>query len=109
MKPAAKKLPTTCTSCPIAKVVALFGDHCSVLIVRDLMEGPRRFTDLVTSLSPISSRTITKKLQQLEAVKIITRTEYRESPPRVEYSLTKEGKKLLPIITAMRKYGEEYL
>lgn len=95
--------------CPIALVAELLGDACTLLIVRDLLEGKKRFKDFEKSLSPVSSRTITKKLKLLKERNIITRTAYKERPPRVEYSLTKEGKHLHTLIGDMRKFGENFL
>jgi DNA-binding HxlR family transcriptional regulator len=98
-----------CTSCPVAKVANLIGDTWSLLIIRDLENGARRFGELESSLSGVSSRTLTKKLQFLEENKIVERKEYSEKPPRVEYALTANGKKFHEIIDAMRTYGEKYL
>jgi DNA-binding HxlR family transcriptional regulator len=95
--------------CPVARVASLLGDPCTLLLVRDLLEGKKRFKELETSLSPISSRTITNKLKALEEMNFITRTEFKERPPRVEYALTKEGKKLNGLIKEMRVYGKKYL
>lgn len=92
--------------CPIARTAELLGDPCTLLIVRDLLEDTRRFGELSSSLSPISSRTIANKLKVLEDRGIIARREYKEKPPRVEYSLTKEGKKLHRIIEDMRAFGK---
>lgn len=95
--------------CHVARVAELLGDACSLLIVRDLLTGNKRFKDFEQSLSPVSSRTITKKLKLLEARKIITRTAFKERPPRVEYSLTQEGKHLNSLIQDMRVFGQKYL
>ena len=97
-----------CSACPIARAADLIGDSWSLLIVRDLLKGPRRFNDLVTSLSGISTRTLTKKLQLLETNGILTRKQFSEKPPRVEYSLTPKGRAFKTIITNMRKFGEQY-
>jgi DNA-binding HxlR family transcriptional regulator len=97
------------TFCPVALVAELLGDACTLLIVRDLLTGPKRFKDFEDSLAPVSSRTITKKLKILEEKNIITRTAYKERPPRVEYTLTKEGKHLSTLINDMRKFGEKFL
>ncbi len=95
--------------CPIARVAELLGDPCTLLIVRDLLKGNKRFKDFEESLSPMSTRTITNKLKILEEKNIITRTEFKEKPPRVEYALTKEGLKLHGLIEEMKTYGEKYL
>jgi DNA-binding HxlR family transcriptional regulator len=93
--------------CPIATMTALIGDHCTVLIVRDLLTGPKRFKDLEESLE-ISTRTLTIKLQNLEQEGMIIKKRFDEVPPRVEYSLTKKGKDLEVITKAMKKYAERY-
>lgn len=95
--------------CPIGKVAHIIGDSTALIIVRDLFDGPKRFGDLVTSLSGISTRTITKKLKILEENEMILRTVISKKPPHVEYSLTKKGKGLKPVEEAMRKYGEKFL
>ncbi|HET8581205.1 MAG TPA: helix-turn-helix domain-containing protein [Candidatus Paceibacterota bacterium] len=98
-----------CGTCPVARVADLVGDSWSILILRDLLEGPRRFGDLEESLHGISSRTLAKKLKSLEEHKMITRTEHREKPPRVEYELTDAGHAFHSIIDAMRAFGSQYL
>lgn len=85
--------------CPIATMTALIGDHSTVLIVRDLLTGPKRFKDLEGSLD-ISTRTLTIKLQNLEKEGMIIKND--------GYSLTKKGKDLGIITKAMKKYGEKY-
>jgi DNA-binding HxlR family transcriptional regulator len=95
--------------CPVAKVAELLGDPCTLLIVRDLLDGTKRFKDFETSLTHISSRTITKKLKRLEEEKIIARKEFKERPPRVEYTLTKKGEHLHTLIKDMRSFGTAYL
>lgn len=97
-----------CT-CPIGKVAHIIGDSTALIIIRDLFSGPKRFGDLVNSLSGISTRTITKKLKILEENEMIIRTVISKNPPHVEYSLTKKGIGLKPIEEAMKKYGEKYL
>ncbi len=98
-----------CTNCPLARAADLLGDTCSLLIVRDLLNGPKRFGDLQASLSGISSRTLANKLKTLESKGIVSRQEFHEHPPRVEYTLTTKGKALEPILTVMREYGAMHL
>lgn len=95
--------------CPIARVAELLGDPCTLLIVRDLLTGNKRFKDFELSLSPMSTRTISNKLKILEEKHILIRTEFKEKPPRVEYQLTKEGRSLSTLIEDMRIYGKKYL
>lgn len=98
-----------CSACPIAKTADLIGDSFVLLIVRDLLKGPKRFGELEFSLSGISTRTLSKKLKMLEEKGIIEREEFIEKPPRVEYSLSEKGRALNSLIKTMLKYGEKYL
>lgn len=94
--------------CPIARTAALIGDVYVLLILRDLANGPRRFSALQESVQ-VNPRTLSSRLRRLEEKKIIARTQYAEIPPRVEYALTDKGRALLPIIEHMRAYGEQWL
>jgi len=98
----ARQRKELCKECPVARVADLLGDSCSLLIVRDLMEKPRRFGDLQESLSGISTRTLTNKLRQLEADALIKKSGFR-------YTMTKKGAALEEILDAMRAYGKKYL
>jgi DNA-binding HxlR family transcriptional regulator len=104
-----KQVKSICTECPLAKTANIMGDTFTLLIIRDLLLKPKRFGELEKSLAGVSSRTVTKKLQFLEEKKLVQRKEFSEKPPRVEYSLTKEGKALHKIIESMRNYGSKYL
>lgn len=81
----------------------------TLLMLRDLANGPCRFTQLERSLAGISPRTLSQRLKVLEDEGIIQRAVYPEAPPRVEYTLTQKGVALIPIVEAMRLYGEEWL
>lgn len=98
-----------CTGCPIAKAANLVGDTIVLIIVKELLNGSKRFGDICNSLEGVSTRTITDKLKQLENDKLINRTEYKEKPPHVEYSLTEKGKGLKKVIDSLLKYGEQYM
>ena len=109
MKNARKTAKSECALCPIAKTADLVGDQWTLLIIRDLLTGTKRFGDLETSLEGISSRTLAKKLETLVTHGLVLRTEYNEKPPRVEYTLTTKGKDLHGISEALRKFGEKHL
>ena len=79
------------------------------LLVHELSEGPRRFTQIEHSCAGISPRTLAERLRWLEAEEIVVRRSYAESPPRVEYELTEKGTALLPLITEMRRFGHDWL
>ncbi len=104
-----KQQKAVCGNCPLAKTADIIGDSSTLLIVRDLLAGPKRFGDLEASLSGTSSRTLTKKLHALEESGLIHRAEFAEKPPRVEYSLTEKGRALSPVMQSMRAFGEKHL
>jgi len=97
------------TTCAVAATSELIGTKWTSLIVHDLSEGPRRFTQLEHACPGISPRTLSERLHMLELAEIVVRESYPESPPRVEYALTKKGQGLLPIIEEMRTFGHEWL
>ena len=96
-------------TCSVAGTAEIVGSKWTVLIVHDLSEGPRRFTELEHSLAGISPRTLAERLRWLESEGIVVRRSYAESPPRVEYQLTDKGLALLPIVAEMRRFGHEWL
>jgi DNA-binding HxlR family transcriptional regulator len=97
------------TSCSVAACAAIIGAKWTALLVHDLSEGARRFTELEHSLPGISPRTLSERLRVLEQDGIVARHCYAEAPPRVEYELTAKGAALLPIIDAMREFGHDWL
>ena len=96
-------------TCSVAGAAEIVGSKWTVLIVHDLSEGPRRFTELERSCAGISPRTLAERLRWLEAEAIVARQSFPESPPRVEYALTEKGRALAPLIEEMRSYGERWL
>src|SRR5215510_13063329 len=96
-------------SCSVAATAEIIGAKWTALLVHDLSEGPRRFSELERSCSGISPRTLAERLRVLEHEGIVVRHSYPESPPRVEYELTEKGESLLPIIDAMRAFGHSWL
>ena len=94
--------------CGVAAAAELLGDAWTLLLVRDLATGPRRFKELEAS-TRISPRVLTDRLRALTTQGILTRTMYPEIPPRVEYALTDKGRDVLPIIDALRTYGVKWL
>jgi DNA-binding HxlR family transcriptional regulator len=97
------------TSCSVAACAEIVGAKWTALLVHDLSEGPRRFSELEHSCSGISPRTLSERLRALEHEGIVVRRSYPESPPRVEYALTDKGQALLPIIDEMRRFGRDWL
>lgn len=104
----AQQRKTLCRSCGVAKVADLLGDSCSLLILRDLLEKPNRFSELQASLAGISTRTLTNKLKLLEHEGLIVHKKTSSSSPAL-YHLTKKGAALQDVVEAMRAYGKKYL
>src|SRR5215210_4672324 len=73
--------------CPVAGALQLVGDKWTMLVVRDLFRGPKRTTELLTALHPISSRTLVARLRDMEQDALVERRDYGGSPPHVEYAL----------------------
>lgn len=98
----------TLPACPVEATLTLIGDRWKVLILRDLMEGTRRFGELKKSLGGITQKVLTANLRQMEDTGLLTRKVYAEVPPRVEYTLTELGYSLKPVLDAMQSWGEAY-
>jgi len=96
-------------TCGVAAAAAIIGAKWTALLVHDLSEGPRRFSELEHSCHGISPRTLAERLRDLESEGIVERHSYAERPPRVEYTLTGKGQALLPVINAMREFGHGWL
>ena len=96
-------------TCGVAACAEIIGAKWTALLVHDLSEGPRRFSELEHSCHGISPRTLAERLRELEQQGIVERHSFAESPPRVEYTLTEKGEALIPITAAMREFGHEWL
>jgi DNA-binding HxlR family transcriptional regulator len=84
------------------------GDKWSLLIVRDLSAGPRRFVELQRVLPGISTEQLRSRLNRMVADGLLTRQRFREVPPRVEYGLTQRAKELMPVLGALARWGYEW-
>lgn len=95
--------------CSVEEVLDVIGGKWSFLILRDLIEGPKRFGELLQSLKGASPKTLSVRLKELERHGIVTRTVYPVIPPKVEYALTEKGLDLAPIFREMKKWGCKWL
>lgn len=95
-------------NCPVETTLMLISDRWKVLIIRDLLDGTKRFGELKRSIGSISQKVLTANLRSMEESGLLTRKVYPEVPPRVEYTLTQTGYSLKPILDAMLKWGAEY-
>jgi len=105
----ARTTENNATTCPLTRTIRLIGDVWTLMIVYNLMDGPRRFGELLEALGNVSPKTVSQRLKMLEEVKLVDRQAFAEIPPRVEYTLTEKGQALANILQAMREFGENYL
>ena len=94
--------------CPVATAVSLVGGKWKLLIIRNLRMRPWRFNELQRDLEGISQKVLTDSLRQMMDDGLVYRHDYQEMPPRVDYSLTELGEKLLPIMDALADFGNYY-
>lgn len=92
-------------ACPVETTLMLIGDKWKVLILRDLMNGTKRFGELKKSIGTVSQKVLTAQLRDMEEKRLVERKVYAEVPPRVEYTLTEMGYSLKPILDAMWAWG----
>jgi DNA-binding HxlR family transcriptional regulator len=90
---------------PDARALDLVGDKWTLLIVRDLAGGPRRFVELQRVLPGISTEQLRSRLNRMVADGLLTRQRYREVPPRVDYELTDRARALLPVVGELARWG----
>ena len=95
--------------CPVCRTAEVVCGKWTLLLIRDLAAGSRRFCELERSLEGISPRTLSLRLRALEDEGVVERHTYPEVPPRVEYALTRKGEALVPLIDDMRTYGTRWL
>lgn len=93
--------------CPVATTVQLIGNKWKLLIIRNLLTSPQRFSEMLKTI-PISQKVLTDNLRSLEDDGLVIREVFAEVPPRVVYSLSELGKSLRPIWDAMEAWGIEY-
>lgn len=96
------------TDCPVEYTATLIGNKWKIIILRDLLKGTKRYSELTKSVVGISAKVLTENLRDLEHDGIIKRTVYPVVPPKVEYSLTKKGQDLENVINAMKTFGLKY-
>lgn len=98
----------TVSDCPVERTLRIIGGKWTLLVLRDLFTGTKRFGELLTSLEGVSPKTLSDRLKELEGEGIITKTVFPEVPPRVEYTLTDKGHSLWEILEAMRRWGDHW-
>jgi len=91
--------------CPITAALQLLGDKWTMLVVRELVKGPKRTMELLTDLYPISSRTLLGRVRDMEKDGLIDRSTYGSNSRHIQYSLTERGRLLVPLLESLRELG----
>ena len=95
--------------CPVARSLEFLGERWTLLIVRDLLMGAKKFQDFSASLSGVAPAVLSHRLKVLEKHGIVSRQLYSKHPPRAEYALTKRGLELRPVVRALGIWGARHL
>lgn len=95
--------------CPMVLVQDIISGKWKILILWYLSYSTLRFSDLQKKLPTVSQKVLSRQLKSMEEDNIINRKVYPVVPPKVEYSLTDTGRKLIPLLELMHKFGAEYL
>lgn len=95
-------------TCPATAALELLGRKWTGFILWALLEGPRRYTEILHAVPGITDRVLSVRLKELERAGIVTRRQYEEIPARVEYALTPRGRDLAPIIAEMARWSERW-
>jgi len=103
-----REQPRQRSDCPIACSLDVIGDRWTLLIVRDLFKGKRKFSEFLVADEGIKTNILTDRLKRLERAGLVDRAPYQRHPPRYEYHLTKTGRDLSPVLTAIFAWGREY-
>ncbi|HEY6892101.1 MAG TPA: helix-turn-helix domain-containing protein [Solirubrobacter sp.] len=101
--------PRPTAECPVERALLVLDGKWSVLVIRELLGGPKRFTELRKALHIGSPKTLTERLRILEHQGVLTRTVYAEVPPRVVYELTERGQSFRSVLEAMAAWGDRDL
>jgi DNA-binding HxlR family transcriptional regulator len=96
------------SACPITNVLDILGDKWTLLVIRDLVLGKRRYQEFISSPERMASNILADRLKKLEAAGLVTRRTYQGNPARYEYLLTKKGKGLEPVLEAIIVWGQKH-
>lgn len=102
------RIYTSQDACPVARTLNIVGERWTILVLRDLSRGRRRYADLLKSLDGISTNLLSDRLKRLEDCGMAERVFYSDHPPRAEYRLTEKGRAFVPVLVALKQYGERW-
>lgn len=95
--------------CPFATAQSLISGKWAILILHYLVDGPKRFNELLRAMPKMTHATLSNQLKALVDEGIVERRQYESIPPKVEYSLTEIGMGFLPVLEAMETWGNLYI
>lgn len=95
--------------CPIATTLDILGDRWTLLILRDMLNGKRRFSEFLESPERITTSVLSDRLAQMEEAGLVSRTPYQQRPPRFEYALTEKGEALLPVLQEICRWANRFM
>ena len=93
--------------CPVRKTAQVIDGKWTTLVIRELLSGKKRYSDIQRALAGISPKVLTARLRHLEQCQLVKRTVYATVPPTTEYELTELGQKLEHVINAMAEFGRD--
>jgi DNA-binding HxlR family transcriptional regulator len=97
------------SNCPIANTLDIVGDRWTLLIIRDLLKGKKRYGEFIESAERIPTNILANRLKTMEALGLIEKIRYSERPPRFEYGLTEKGNKFSEVVKFLRDWGKQNL
>lgn len=97
------------SACPLACTLDLLGDRWTLLVVRDLLQGSRRFGDFLTSPEGIPTNILAERLKRLEQAGLLEKTSYQDNPVRHEYAPTAKCRELKAVLVAAAQWGNKYI
>jgi DNA-binding HxlR family transcriptional regulator len=103
------EMPEACATTPMGRAIRLIGDAWILLIIINLLRGPKRFNELQAFMGHISSKTLTQRLRILEELGFVQRRAFLEIPPRVEYHLIDKGQEFGEVIAAIEQFAQKNL
>jgi DNA-binding HxlR family transcriptional regulator len=95
--------------CPVAGSLELVGDRWTLLVIRDLFWGKKRYGEFLASPEGIPTNILAGRLVRLKAAGLVTRTRYQDKPPRFGYALTRRGRDLAPVLAALVAWGKRHV
>ncbi len=107
--PLTHTMPEACAATPMGQAIRLIGDVWILLIIINLLRGPKRFNELREFMGNVSPKTLSQRLKWLEEAQFVERRAFMEIPPRVEYHLLAKGRALGDVVAAIEQFAEHNL